>query len=59
MFSEVGRLHGMLSRGEITMLGKRFDWFAGRVGDGPRHEEMTDNAQRLCLAILLLVIIVS
>jgi nucleoside-diphosphate-sugar epimerase/glycosyltransferase involved in cell wall biosynthesis len=54
IFSEVGRLHGVLSRGEVTMILKRFDWFAGRAGNGPRNEEMLNNFQRLGLTFMLL-----
>lgn len=53
MFSEVGRLRGMLSRGEIMLLGKRFDWFAGRFSDSPMEEKMS-NMQRLVLTVAFL-----
>ncbi|KAF8622022.1 hypothetical protein AX15_007312 [Amanita polypyramis BW_CC] len=49
--SEMGRLHGMLVRHEFSMIGKRFDWFAGRWGEGPRNEERMNNLQRTALVL--------
>ncbi|KIY53636.1 glycosyltransferase family 2 protein [Fistulina hepatica ATCC 64428] len=38
MFSEAGRTIGILQRGEFLLLGKRFDWFTGRLPEGPSNE---------------------
>ncbi|TFK35675.1 glycosyltransferase family 2 protein [Crucibulum laeve] len=54
MFSELGRLCGILSRGEFLSIGKRFDWFAGRMGEGPMEEEKKNNLERLMLAFIFL-----
>ena len=35
--SEMGRVVGLLRRGEVGLLCRRFDWFTGRAGDGPRR----------------------
>lgn len=53
MASEMGRLHGMMSRNELSMIGRRFDWFAGRWGDGPRAEEKKNSVQRATLTIAI------
>ncbi|KAL4242717.1 hypothetical protein ABKN59_011736 [Abortiporus biennis] len=57
MFSEFGRVRGMISRGEFSHLGRRFDWFAGRAGDGPRKEESFNNIQRVILSLLIFCIL--
>jgi len=54
MFSELGRVVGILERGEYAQIGRRFDWFVRRAGDGPMNEEKTNSAQRMSLAILFL-----
>lgn len=54
LFSEWGRVVGILERREYSMLGKRFDWFTGRWGEGPKEEERKNNIQRLTLFILIL-----
>jgi nucleoside-diphosphate-sugar epimerase/glycosyltransferase involved in cell wall biosynthesis len=51
IWSEVGRLVGMLERGELRLLGRRFDWFAERVGENPRREERSNGKQRLCIVV--------
>ncbi|KAJ3926774.1 MAG: glycosyltransferase family 2 protein [Lentinula lateritia] len=56
MFSEMGRVKGMLTRKEFQLLGKRFDWFTGRWGDGPLKEETMNGRQRICLMIVILLI---
>ncbi|KAF8897998.1 NAD-dependent epimerase/dehydratase [Gymnopilus junonius] len=53
MFSEVGRLRGLIARGEYMFLGRRFDWFSGRAGAGPVIEERSHSLQRAILTILL------
>jgi hypothetical protein len=52
MASEGGRLIGLLERGEILLLGRRFDWFTGRAGNGPMNEEMKNGRQRMALVVL-------
>ncbi|CAA7262408.1 unnamed protein product [Cyclocybe aegerita] len=52
MFSELGRLRGMIAREEYVLLGRRFDWFAGRVGRGPIREERLNNFQRDILIMI-------
>lgn len=54
MFSEAGRTVGIIQRGEYSHLGKRFNWFAGRLEDGPRREERKNGVQRFALVGLLL-----
>lgn len=60
MVSECGRAVGIMQRGEVMMLGKRFDWFAGRV-EGPKTEERRNSLERLALhlAIAITIIIVA
>ncbi|KAI0722039.1 NAD-dependent epimerase/dehydratase [Cerioporus squamosus] len=53
IFSEWGRVVGLLERGEFTLLLKRFDWFCGVWGDGPRREEMMNNQVKMALALVL------
>ncbi|KAG0706873.1 glycosyltransferase family 2 protein [Suillus ampliporus] len=53
MASEGGRLIGLLERGEILFLGRRFDWFTGRAGDGPMNEERKNGQQRMMLVALV------
>ncbi|KAH9843784.1 NAD-dependent epimerase/dehydratase [Rhodofomes roseus] len=56
IFSEYGRLVGMLERGEYGVIGMSFDWFTNRAGDGPRREENKNRLQRVALWILILAI---
>ncbi|EGN99420.1 glycosyltransferase family 2 protein [Serpula lacrymans var. lacrymans S7.3] len=53
MASEAGRSFGMVERGELLLLGKRFDWFTGRAGGGPRREERMNSRQRLTLIVIV------
>ncbi|KAG1805302.1 glycosyltransferase family 2 protein [Suillus subaureus] len=53
MASEGGRLIGLLERGEIMLIGHRFDWFTGRAGDGPMNEEILNGQQRMALVVLI------
>ncbi|KAK7443534.1 hypothetical protein VKT23_015707 [Stygiomarasmius scandens] len=53
MFSEMGRLRGMLARKEISCIGRRFDWFTERWGAGPREEELANGRQRAVLVLFL------
>ena len=59
MASEGGRVMGLLERGEILYLGRRFDWFTGRAGDGPMKEEMKNGRQRMALVVLFAGIVYS
>jgi hypothetical protein len=51
MVSEVGRTVGMLGRGEILYIGRRFDWFAGGGGRDPIVNERIGSLQRFVLFI--------
>ncbi|EFI26813.1 NAD-dependent epimerase/dehydratase [Coprinopsis cinerea okayama7 len=53
MSSELGRLKGAVDRKQWYCIGKRFDWFAGREGDGPKREERWNNVQRLVCIVLI------
>lgn len=59
VFSEYGRIVGLVERGEIAYMMVRFDWFTGRAGAGPRNEERLNNAQRLFLSVLILSILLK
>ena len=56
MFSEWGRVVGLLGRGEANRLCHRFDWFAGAYGEGPKNEERRNNMQRIGLSLALFAI---
>ncbi|PSS31981.1 hypothetical protein PHLCEN_2v2223 [Hermanssonia centrifuga] len=47
MFSEIGRVVGLLERRDLTLLGHRFDWFAGVLGEAPQREERKNSRQRI------------
>ena len=51
MASELGRTVGMLERGEIRYLCRRFDWFAGGGGRDPIANERKSSLQRFALFI--------
>lgn len=57
MFSEWGRVVGLLERGEFGLLFHRFEWFAGVHGDGPRNEERRNNVQRIGLSVALFAVL--
>jgi len=58
MFSELGRLRGIVERREWGSIGKRFDWFVGRVpGDRPRKEERRNSVERVGVVIVLLFLL--
>lgn len=57
MTSEGGRLIGLFERGEILLLGRRFDWFTGRAGDGPMNEELKNGRQRMTLVALFTAVL--
>ncbi|KIJ60372.1 glycosyltransferase family 2 protein [Hydnomerulius pinastri MD-312] len=56
MASECGRVVGLLERNEILLLGRRFDWFTGRAGEGPMREERMNARQRFGIIANLLVV---
>jgi hypothetical protein len=57
IFSELGRLRGILERHEWKSVGRRFDWFVGRIpGGGPQEEERRNSLQRFGLALALVAI---
>lgn len=55
--SELGRAVGMLERGEIWYLGRRFDWFTGGGGMDPINNERGNSLQRLALFIPLAILL--
>jgi nucleoside-diphosphate-sugar epimerase/glycosyltransferase involved in cell wall biosynthesis len=59
MTTECGRLIGQFERGEILLLGRRFDWFTGRAGDGPVNEEMKNGRERMALVALFTGVLYS
>lgn len=58
MFSETGRLRGIISRKEYLLLSKRFDWFAGRLHNSPIMEERLHNVQRAVLGMIVFMFFV-
>lgn len=54
MFSELGRLVGQLERGEFGFIGRRFEWFTGRAGNGPMEEEKGNSRERMMLFVTVL-----
>ncbi|KAJ2973139.1 hypothetical protein NUW54_g12119 [Trametes sanguinea] len=59
VFSEWGRVVGILERGEYAMFMNRFDWFCGRWGDGPKNEERANNLYKFALTILALAMLAA
>ena len=57
MFSEWGRVVGLLERGDIMLLSHRFDWFCGVWGDGPMREERRNNQIRLAMSVAVFAIL--
>jgi hypothetical protein len=55
--SELGRTVGMLERGEIWYLGRRFDWFAGGGGRDPIINERKASLQRFALFIVFTILL--
>lgn len=51
IFSEYGRIVGLVERGEIAFIGMRFDWFAGTAGAGPLQEERKNNGERFLISV--------
>jgi hypothetical protein len=50
IWSEMGRVIGLLERGELLLLGRRFEWFTGRWGRAPAEDENRNSVQRFALA---------
>ncbi|KZT12678.1 glycosyltransferase family 2 protein [Laetiporus sulphureus 93-53] len=59
IFSEFGRLIGMIERREFRNIGMSFDWFTNRAGDGPRKEETLNRLQRVGLWLFLVTLAIS
>ena len=57
MVSEAGRAIGMIRRGQIVLLGQRFDWFTGRAGNKPIEEERKNSLQRMALVVALVALL--
>ncbi|KAG7442613.1 glycosyltransferase family 2 protein [Guyanagaster necrorhizus] len=53
MSSEAGKTAGLIKQGQWYYLGKRFDWFTGRWGDGPKRNERKNSLQRFVLVVLI------
>ncbi|KAH6908593.1 NAD-dependent epimerase/dehydratase [Coprinopsis sp. MPI-PUGE-AT-0042] len=51
--SEMGRVKGVIDRRDWSCFGRRFDWFAHRVGNGPRSEERRNSVERVVLTGVL------
>ncbi|KAJ7672738.1 NAD-dependent epimerase/dehydratase [Mycena rosella] len=49
MASEGGRTVGVLKRGEVRVLGKRFDWFAGTMDSAVKEERIRGSAASISL----------
>ena len=45
---------GLLRRGEAGLLCRRFDWFTGRAGDGPRREERRNGLERIVIGAVIM-----
>ncbi|KAI0922077.1 hypothetical protein AcV7_007840 [Taiwanofungus camphoratus] len=57
IFSEWGRLVGMIERKEFRLIGMSFDWFTDRLGDAPRNEENMNRKQRMTIFVLVFAIL--
>jgi glycosyltransferase involved in cell wall biosynthesis len=54
MFSELGRLRGIVEKREWRSIGRRFDWFVGSIpGDMPKKEERRNSLERVGLSLVL------
>ena len=58
VFSEWGRVVGLLERGEYDLLGMRFDWFCGVCGEGPKQEEVWNNQTRVALIVVVFAFLI-
>ncbi|KAF9526234.1 NAD-dependent epimerase/dehydratase [Crepidotus variabilis] len=58
VFSEVGRVWGLVQRGDYGYLGYRFDWFTGRL-DGVRAEERRRNTECILITLVLAFVVLS
>jgi nucleoside-diphosphate-sugar epimerase/GT2 family glycosyltransferase len=57
IFSESGRVRGMIQRGEYGCIGRRFDWFTGRLGTDPIREERMNNLEKTTLSIFVATVL--
>lgn len=59
MVSEMGRVVGILARGEVLFLGTRFDWFTchAMIGYRPRDEERRNSLEKMLIIVALLGIL--
>ena len=57
VFSEWGRVVGLLERGDYHLLLMRFDWFCGIKGEAPKQEEMRNNHARAVLSLALFLLL--
>lgn len=57
MSTELGRLVGIFKRGEWTAIGKRFDWFCGRLSGQNIREERNNGIQRMFVGAAVLWIL--
>ncbi|CAG8560386.1 11032_t:CDS:2 [Acaulospora colombiana] len=56
MVSEGGRLMGLIERGELRSIGRRFDWFVRRSGDGPMLNERRNTRKRFLTWMTLVIL---
>ncbi|KAL4077526.1 glycosyltransferase family 2 protein [Scleroderma citrinum] len=56
MISEVGCVSGNLGRKEFSLFGRRFEWYAHRMGNGPIEEARMVSRQRLVIVSAILVL---
>ncbi|KZV96849.1 glycosyltransferase family 2 protein [Exidia glandulosa HHB12029] len=61
IWSEAGRLRGQVQRRELNYrtYGRRFDWFAGRIGPGPIDHERRMLAERFFTWLAMCVLLCS
>lgn len=59
VWSEIGRTVGLLERGEVTLIGRRFDWFTARVGMGPMNDERKNSRERIIVATIIWAVLMA
>ncbi|KAF7979147.1 hypothetical protein HWV62_43391 [Athelia sp. TMB] len=59
MVSESGRVVGTLERKKFDHLGRRFDWWVGRIGTGPRDEERQICRETVVVCSLILALLLA
>ncbi|KIO21875.1 hypothetical protein M407DRAFT_245344, partial [Tulasnella calospora MUT 4182] len=57
MTSDMGRTVGILHRREWNQLGRRFDWWAGRVGTVQRVAERRLETQTFQIWLLCVIVL--